>query len=227
MSNSKSLRQIVLPNSTPMPNFFLDDLMHLVPKPYFCVLMVIWRKTIGWDKPWDWIALSQIQRLAGVCRDTAIEAVRFWIEVGLIRRVRRGIRGSIAYAPVLEYDKAVTTSRVRQLVENANRSRTSGATGRKNPTSPVDTLDTQEAIQEKQPGESNAPSGCVEDRKARTQLAIRKRELKEAISAGESHSKNRFLPAADRARLANQLAAYREELAHIEAALAKTAANSS
>src|SRR3984893_11606390 len=96
--NLKSARKIVLPCSTPLPDFLLDHVMPLAPHPHWKVLLVIWRKTVGWDKHIDCISLSQLQRGAGVCRDTVLAAVKFWEAAGLVSRIgRSGFRGTVKY----------------------------------------------------------------------------------------------------------------------------------
>lgn len=90
MGVKRKPREIVIPRSTPLPNWIVDDLLPFegVPGSAWRVLLFLWRKTVGWDRRGDYIPISQIMNGAGVGRHQAINAARLWEAVGLFRRSR-------------------------------------------------------------------------------------------------------------------------------------------
>jgi hypothetical protein len=154
-----SITSAVLPKSTPLPNFFLDIVMPLIPATAWKVLCFVWRKTVGWNKWRDHISLSQISKGCGVGRDAAIKALGCdGALAGLVRKVgRTGIRGTIAYEPILDYDKAEVTSWLERLVGKNDQSENQGSTSRKNPSPPVEKTDTQKVTIRKSPKQKTNP----------------------------------------------------------------------
>lgn len=87
----KSVRTLYLPNTSPVPNFVLDDLLAdpRVPHAAIRVLLFLLRKTIGWSNRRDEISLVQIQSGACVSRPIAIHAIRVVCDCwGLFRKSR-------------------------------------------------------------------------------------------------------------------------------------------
>ena len=87
----RSVRRILLPNSTPCPNWIFDSLLSDpdVPHALRSVLLFLVRKTVGWDRRSDEISLDQIENGASVSRKTAIHAVRVICECwGLFHKTR-------------------------------------------------------------------------------------------------------------------------------------------
>ncbi len=126
MQNS-TLKGVPEPNKsvvrgfTQVDNFLLDGVFPLVatkfPK-YPSVLLSIIRKTIGWQKDWDWISLTQLELQSGARRKCVVAAVSFWCQVGLVRKEgRSGPRGTVCYAFNRDYDPAALTSILRKLVK--------------------------------------------------------------------------------------------------------------
>jgi len=74
----KSQRLIFLPNSSPVPNWFLDTVLSdpAVPHAARSVFLYLLRKTVGWDNRFEELSLTEIQYGATVTRPTAIHAVR-------------------------------------------------------------------------------------------------------------------------------------------------------
>jgi hypothetical protein len=74
----KSLRTIYLPNSSPIPNWFLDSVVASsdVPSATIRVFLFMLRQTVGWDNSTKELSLTTIQNGSGVTRHTAIHAVR-------------------------------------------------------------------------------------------------------------------------------------------------------
>jgi len=91
----RGTRSILLPNSSPVPNWFLDDVLSdpEVPHALRSVLMFLLRKTVGWDRKSDEISLVQIEDGAGVSRKTAIHAVRVICECWGLFDKKRGYLG--------------------------------------------------------------------------------------------------------------------------------------
>src|ERR1700757_4445925 len=115
MQNSKpegvpAPNKSVIRGFTQVDNFLLDGVFPLVttkfPK-YPSVLLAIIRKTIGWQKDWDWISLTQLGGQSGARRKCVVAAVSFWCQVGLVRKEgRSGPRGTVRYAFIRDYDPA-------------------------------------------------------------------------------------------------------------------------
>jgi hypothetical protein len=75
----KYLRTIFIKNSTPIPNWFLDEVLcdPEVPHAARSVFLFLVRKTIGWDNRTEELSLEEIQYGAGVSRPIAIHAL--WV----------------------------------------------------------------------------------------------------------------------------------------------------
>jgi hypothetical protein len=105
---------------TPIDNFVLDVVIPLVARKhpkYPNILTAVIRKTVGWGKQADWISLSQLQRASGAGRKCVVDGLRFWKQAGLVRRSgRHGIRGSVAYEFVVDYQPLLVTSSLIELV---------------------------------------------------------------------------------------------------------------
>jgi hypothetical protein len=107
-----------LPESfTGIPNFLVDVVMPVAPPEDWKVLMLLWRKIAGWGKWQDHVSLTQIERGAGVCRHKAVSSPLFWQRVGLLRKLgRSGIRGTIRFELVTDYNEKAVTSALDALV---------------------------------------------------------------------------------------------------------------
>ena len=81
-----------IPNSFQVPNVLIDQLLSAMTPLEFCCLMLIIRKTRGWHKDIDAIALSQFKQYTGVQRDkTLMAAISGLQRRGFVRvRKRRG-----------------------------------------------------------------------------------------------------------------------------------------
>jgi hypothetical protein len=120
--SGKQLRLKVLPNSTPVPNWFFDNVLSLpgLRDAEKWTFLVAWRKTIGWQKTADFISISQIQKGARTRRQYAVEAGQLWENAGAFLRDRSGERGMIRYRvnPNIDGEKVVTE--LRRLVSGRN-----------------------------------------------------------------------------------------------------------
>lgn len=116
-----NIRTQLLPESTPVPNFFWEIMAHKgIPKSYFPVLLVLWRQTVGWQKESDLISLTQIQRKARIGRRHAVEASRFWEQAGLFTREKNGYRGTIRFHVNLDFDPSQVLQKIAELVSKRN-----------------------------------------------------------------------------------------------------------
>ncbi|MCU1248694.1 MAG: putative phage replication protein [Edaphobacter sp.] len=80
----------LIPNSYQTPNFIADKLLRHLSGPQAKVLMTLCRKTFGWNKREDVISFSQFREEAGVSRSSAIEALRVFVDAGLVLKTSKG-----------------------------------------------------------------------------------------------------------------------------------------
>ena len=67
-------------NFIKLPNNFIDLLMSKLSDASFKVLMVILRKTVGWNKEVDFISLTQFEQMTGKSRSTVIKSLKELLE---------------------------------------------------------------------------------------------------------------------------------------------------
>ena len=74
-------------NFTQFPNDILEALVrtHLCPNEWKIVILVI-RKTFGWHKRTDWIALSQIAQYTGITRSNVCRYIKSLIQRNILVR---------------------------------------------------------------------------------------------------------------------------------------------
>jgi hypothetical protein len=91
----KSLRTILLPNSSPVPNWFFDEILSSpeVPHATRSVFLFMLRKTVGWDRASEELSLTQIQQGSATSRHTAIHAIRVIVECWGLFTKSRGVKG--------------------------------------------------------------------------------------------------------------------------------------
>jgi hypothetical protein len=80
----------LIPNSFQTPNFLVDKLLCHLSGPQAKVLMVLCRKTFGWNKREDVISFGQFRDIAGVSRSSAVDALRVLVNSGLVTKAARG-----------------------------------------------------------------------------------------------------------------------------------------
>jgi hypothetical protein len=143
----------LLPRSTCIPNFLLDNVMPLLSPSAWKVFCFVWRKTIGWNKRRDHLSLSQISMGTGLSRDSAVRALAPDGELsGIITHSgRTGYRGMNAYEAVLDFDEGAVTSRLKRLVAKNDWSLTA--------TPLVAGIDTQNTTTQKQQEPPFPPKG--------------------------------------------------------------------
>jgi hypothetical protein len=81
-----------------VPNFFIDELLPVLPFAHLKVLLFMWRKTYGWKKLADYVPLSQIEKGTGLSRKPILAGLSFWVRVGLFMEPEpSGFRGTMRY----------------------------------------------------------------------------------------------------------------------------------
>jgi hypothetical protein len=80
----------LIPNSFQVPNLVADRLLRHLSGPQAKVLIVLCRKTFGWNKRQDIISFGQFRDEAGVSRSAAVDALRVLVASGLVTKVTRG-----------------------------------------------------------------------------------------------------------------------------------------
>ncbi|HBQ59415.1 MAG TPA: hypothetical protein DD671_07270 [Balneolaceae bacterium] len=76
---------------TAYPNYSIDKIMPVIDGNTFKVLTVIVRKTIGFHKKHDKIALSQFEGLTGLSRNTIIKSLKILCDNQIIEKNDKGI----------------------------------------------------------------------------------------------------------------------------------------
>jgi hypothetical protein len=99
---SRSLE--LIPNSFQVPNFLVDKLLPHLSGPQAKILMVLCRKTFGWHKREDVISFGQFRDDAGVSRSSAIEALRVFMDAGLVLKASKGRADMNAWSLNLDAD---------------------------------------------------------------------------------------------------------------------------
>jgi hypothetical protein len=120
--SGKQLRAQLLPNSTPVPNWFFDKVLTLagLRDAEKWTFLVVWRKTVGWQKTADFVSVSQIQKGARTRREYAAEAGQLWEAAGVFQRDRCGLRGMIRYRVNPNIDGAKVVRELERLVAGRN-----------------------------------------------------------------------------------------------------------
>jgi len=77
-------------NHTQIPNEFLDDYLGKLSGVAVKAFLVVCRKTIGWHKDSDRLPLSQMVKIAGISKSSAMTAFKELSDAGLIARYVTG-----------------------------------------------------------------------------------------------------------------------------------------
>lgn len=104
------------PNFTQIPNEVFDTYMKKLTPTAFCVLMVIFRKTIGWHKMEDAISLSQLTELTGMCRNTVLKGLKELIGYGYVIQEPQQIGKTSVYRIEIMVAGEESTSSNNELV---------------------------------------------------------------------------------------------------------------
>lgn len=82
------MNKIIVPNYTQVPNVVIDDLAAKLSDSAFKIYVVLIRKTKGWERKRDAIAISQFCELTGKSKPTVIKALDELINLGLIKKTK-------------------------------------------------------------------------------------------------------------------------------------------
>ena len=93
---------LLIPNSTQVPNFLMDELLPIVDSAGWKIISFICRKTYGWQKREDRISLSQFESGTGVSRPWLVKTLGRLTSSGLLLKTRSQ-RGDV-YGLNLESD---------------------------------------------------------------------------------------------------------------------------
>jgi hypothetical protein len=103
----------LIPNSFQMPNFLVDKLLCHLSGPQAKVLMVLCRKTFGWNKREDIISFGQFRDIAGVSRSSAVDALRVLVDSGLVIKTTRGTLEMSSWSLNLNADTKSVLARLK------------------------------------------------------------------------------------------------------------------
>lgn len=81
------------PNHTQVPNQFFDVMLKDLDLAETKILLVVFRKTFGWQKQRDWISLSQLQELSGLTKRSVLKSVRTLEKKKFIKKTVEGQKG--------------------------------------------------------------------------------------------------------------------------------------
>jgi replication protein O len=107
----KPEQNLLLVNSTQVPNVFLDRIMCVATDAIFKCLMCVARQTYGWRKHWDAISITQIERITGLSNRSVIDNMAHLREAGLVlRRTGENPKYGMEYSLNLngDIDKSIT-----------------------------------------------------------------------------------------------------------------------
>ena len=76
------------------PNDLVDHWMPLLKEGEIRILLVVFRKTFGWQKQRDYISLSQFEKLTGMTRSAVSNSIKSLVEKGIIRKETMGKNGT-------------------------------------------------------------------------------------------------------------------------------------
>jgi len=99
------------PNFTQTPNVLFDEWLPYLKEVELKVILVIYRKTFGWQKKKDQISLSQLQEKTGASRDKVCDAVNSLIEKKLITKRVTGESGTQKTIYEIVIQKKITSSK--------------------------------------------------------------------------------------------------------------------
>jgi phage replication O-like protein O len=108
--------RIVAPTFTQTPNDLFDHWLPLLTEAELKVLLVIMRKTFGWNKQRDFITNSQFVQLTGLSKPSVIAAIKTLQEKGLVLREIKGKFGN----EESYYELIVDDSNNSEGVKNVN-----------------------------------------------------------------------------------------------------------
>jgi phage replication O-like protein O len=119
------MANIPKPNYTQTPNIFFDEIIKELTFSELKVMLVVMRKTFGWQKKKDKISYSQIQDISGLSRQGVHDGLHGLMQKGYLRSEKTGQLYS--YSLIIESDNVnavdqsgkTTGQRSRPLPVNA------------------------------------------------------------------------------------------------------------
>jgi hypothetical protein len=122
-------QKLLMPNTTQIPNVMLDVIMPAVSPGTWKIISCVARQTYGWQKRWDAISISTVQKKTGLSNRFVIDTMEEMREAGLLLR-REGERKEFGYEYSLNTDcDMVQVAELLKTVERQPRIKPSG--GRK------------------------------------------------------------------------------------------------
>ncbi len=85
--------RIVKPSYFQCPNDLIDHWMPLLKEGELRILLIVIRKTFGWNKDKDYISYSLFEEISGLGRKAVLKSVQSLVERGLIKKEITGIFG--------------------------------------------------------------------------------------------------------------------------------------
>ncbi len=136
---------------TQIPNYIIDS-MATMHRSTFAVVMWVARQTVGWQKQWDRISLTQFQDGTGLSRQGVIDAIADAVERGWIAQEHVG-KQSFQYQLTGNVGKPVekearTTSQVSRLVNSVDQSSKLTSASQVSRPELVNSVDTQNTLKE-------------------------------------------------------------------------------
>jgi phage replication O-like protein O len=99
------------PRFTAVPHEIVDVYLKDLSESQIKVLLVILRKTYGWNRETDAISFTQMSELTGLTRGTCSDAVKFLESLGIVKATRHSTEAkglsSTTYEPDFEDDPPI------------------------------------------------------------------------------------------------------------------------
>jgi hypothetical protein len=122
-------QKLLMPNTTQIPNVLLDVIMPAVSPATWKIISCVARQTYGWQKRWDAISISTVEKKTGLSNRFVIDTMEEMRDAGLLLR-REGERKEFGY----EYSLNIECDMERAaelLKQNERKARIRPSGGRK------------------------------------------------------------------------------------------------
>src|SRR5579862_7049535 len=98
--------RIVKPSHFQTPNDLVDHWLPLLKEGELRILIVVLRKTFGWQKEKDQISLSMFEKITGMTTSAVVNSIKSLVEKGLIKKEITGVFGKeeVFYSLVVHDD---------------------------------------------------------------------------------------------------------------------------
>ena len=127
----------LIPNSFPLPNIYIDEIMKYLSGSETKVLFFVMRKTFGWQKERDRISLTQFEKGTGLSRQSIINSLESLVQLQILSKdIQKAgntyglnitwekVEGSLKNRPVykLDYDslkiRPIDSLKIRHTKDN-------------------------------------------------------------------------------------------------------------